>query len=91
MARLIRVLIRVYQVTLSPALAWLNGPAGGCRFEPTCSSYFLQAIEAHGALRGSWLGLCRIARCQPWGGHGHDPVPSRSMSRPAAPAAFVCE
>jgi hypothetical protein len=47
----------------------------GCRFQPTCSEYFLQAVRYHGALKGSWLGLKRIARCQPWGGQGFDPVP----------------
>ncbi len=72
---LIRILIRGYQLLLSPALQLLTGPGGGCRFEPSCSRYFLEACETHGALRGSWLGLKRLARCQPWGGLGFDPVP----------------
>jgi len=75
MRGLIRIFIRIYQVTFSPLLSALGGPAAGCRFEPTCSEYFLQAVEKHGALRGSWLGLKRIGRCHPWGGCGHDPVP----------------
>jgi uncharacterized protein len=77
MALLVRFLIRVYQLTLSPFLSWLGGPSTGCRFHPTCSAYFLEAVERHGALRGSWLGLKRIARCHPWGGQGQDPVPEQ--------------
>ena len=76
MLLLLRFLIRAYQWTLSPLLAWLGGPGSGCRFHPTCSEYFLEAVERHGALRGSWLGVKRLARCQPWGGQGEDPVPA---------------
>ena len=72
---LLRWLIRGYQKWISPALHALAGPGAGCRYAPTCSQYFLDALETHGALRGFWLGLCRILRCHPWGGHGHDPVP----------------
>jgi len=72
---LIRILIRGYQLLLSPLLELLTGPGGGCRFEPTCSHYFLEACEKHGVLRGSWLGVKRLVRCQPWGGQGFDPVP----------------
>ena len=71
----IRVLIRSYQFLVAPFLSWMCGPGGGCRFEPTCSHYFLEACETHGVCRGGWLGVKRIARCQPWGGHGLDPVP----------------
>ena len=78
MVLLVRFLIRAYQWTLSPLLSWLGGPSTGCRFHPTCSAYFLEAVERHGALRGSWLGLKRLARCQPWGGQGEDPVPERN-------------
>jgi len=73
----VRFLIRIYQWTLSPFLRLLCGPDSGCRFTPTCSAYFLEAVEAHGVLDGSWLGLKRLARCQPWGGSGSDPVPER--------------
>ena len=76
MRGLIRILIRAYQLTLSPLLRALGGPGSGCRFEPSCSEYFLQAVEMHGAVRGSWLGLKRIGRCHPWGGSGQDPVPA---------------
>ena len=75
MRGLIRICIRIYQITLSPLLVAIGGPGSGCRFQPTCSEYFLQAVETHGAWRGSWLGLKRIGRCHPWGGSGYDPVP----------------
>jgi uncharacterized protein len=78
MLRILRVCLRIYQIFLSPLLHWFGGPGTGCRFEPSCSEYFRQAIEAHGAKRGSWLGLKRIARCHPWGGHGDDPIPART-------------
>jgi hypothetical protein len=68
-ARIILILIRGWQVGVSP---WL-GPA--CRFEPTCSAYAAQAVTKHGAARGSWLALRRLLRCHPWGGSGYDPVP----------------
>lgn len=68
-------LIRFYQVALSRPLHWLGGPGAGCRFTPTCSQYALEAVRRHGALRGGWLALKRLARCHPWGGYGDDPVP----------------
>ncbi|MDR2763419.1 MAG: membrane protein insertion efficiency factor YidD [Tannerella sp.] len=46
-----------------------------CRYTPTCSEYAVQALKKHGALRGLWLTVKRIARCHPWGGSGYDPVP----------------
>ncbi|TDU66638.1 hypothetical protein EI77_03733 [Prosthecobacter fusiformis] len=72
---LVRILIRGYQSFISPVLHFITGPASGCRFTPTCSEYFLQAVEKHGVLQGSWMGTKRILRCNPWGGQGHDPVP----------------
>jgi hypothetical protein len=66
---------RAYQRLLSPALSALFGPHAGCRYTPTCSEYAVQAIQRHGTLGGSRLAVKRIARCQPWGGCGHDPVP----------------
>jgi uncharacterized protein len=51
------------------------GRPSPCRFDPSCSTYALEALERHGAARGTWLSLRRIARCHPWGGMGWDPVP----------------
>jgi putative membrane protein insertion efficiency factor len=65
----LRLLIRVYQLFLSPLL----GPC--CRYLPSCSEYAAEAIQLHGAVRGSWLGIRRVLRCHPWGGSGYDPVP----------------
>jgi hypothetical protein len=84
MKTLIRWLIRGYQRWISPTLHALAGPGSGCRYDPTCSHYFLGAVETHGVLKGSWLGLRRIARCHPWGGEGHDPVPEKSSSSPSS-------
>lgn len=76
---LARLLVRLHKLTFSPFLLWLGGPGAGCRFEPSCSLYFVDAVETHGPVRGSWLGVKRIARCHPWGGCGCDPVPPREM------------
>ena len=65
---LVMDLLGVYKVIVSPFLP----PA--CRFEPTCSEYARQAVEKYGALRGSWMGVKRILRCQPFCKGGHDPV-----------------
>lgn len=75
MKKLIIHLIRAYQVALSPALRMVGGAGGGCRFEPSCSAYCLQAVELHGSIKGLHLGLLRICRCHPWGPSGVDPVP----------------
>lgn len=68
-ARLLVGLVRLYQLLLSPLLS------PSCRYLPTCSSYAIEALHAHGALTGSWLAARRILRCHPWSGHGLDPVP----------------
>ena len=70
MASALIVLVRGYRLLLSP---WLGS---ACRFEPTCSVYAIGALQSHGAARGSYLTLRRLARCQPWCDGGHDPVPS---------------
>ena len=73
--RTLRGLIRLYQLLVSPMLSLLDVVGGGCRFEPTCSRYCMQALAEHGTRRGLWLGIKRLARCAPWGGMGPDPVP----------------
>ena len=67
--------VRFYRVVFSP---WVGH---GCRFQPTCSAYALEALEKHGGLKGSWLTLRRIARCHPWGGSGIDNVPDKKGAR----------
>lgn len=71
---LLVVLLTVYRYTVSPLIHML-APGSGCRFEPSCSAYALEAVHSHGPFRGSWLALKRLARCHPWGGSGYDPVP----------------
>ena len=71
-------LLKLYQLAISPVLTAAFSPAGACRFTPTCSAYALEAIQSHGALTGVWLTARRLARCHPWGGCGHDPVPPRT-------------
>ncbi|WP_253473634.1 membrane protein insertion efficiency factor YidD [Natronocella acetinitrilica] len=76
MRRPIILLIRLYQLVLSPLL----GPC--CRFYPSCSHYTMEAVQVHGPVRGLWLGLRRILRCHPLHPGGIDPVPQpRSKSR----------
>lgn len=67
--------IRLYRRYLSP----FKPPC--CRYTPTCSQYALEAIERFGILRGSWLAVRRVARCHPFAGYGHDPVPNRTQPR----------
>ncbi|NPD17681.1 membrane protein insertion efficiency factor YidD [Xinfangfangia sp. D13-10-4-6] len=61
--------IRAYRLVLSP---WVGH---GCRFQPTCSAYAMEALERHGGIRGTAMTCWRICRCNPWGGQGYDPVP----------------
>jgi len=63
--------VRAYRLLFSP---WVGH---GCRYQPTCSAYALEALEKHGGIKGSWLALRRIGRCHPLGGTGYDPVPDR--------------
>ena len=69
----LKFLIRGYQLAISPLL----GPR--CRFYPSCSHYAMEAIETHGALRGTWLAINRISRCHPFHEGGFDPVPGRCL------------
>ncbi|RVV97098.1 membrane protein insertion efficiency factor YidD [Mesobaculum littorinae] len=70
-ARIAALPVRAYRIVFSPWVGY------NCRYHPTCSAYALEALERHGALRGSWLALRRILRCHPLGGSGVDPVPER--------------
>ena len=72
MQRLLIGLVRAYRLLLSPSMG------SACRFEPTCSVYSLQALEKHGAARGSYLTLTRLVRCHPWCAGGHDPIPEQA-------------
>jgi putative membrane protein insertion efficiency factor len=60
-------MVRCYQYAVSP---WL-GPC--CRYQPTCSEYFIEAVNKYGVVAGGWRGLRRICRCHPWGRSGYDP------------------
>ena len=82
MKRLMVLLIRGYQLLISPLL----GPR--CRFYPSCSAYAIEAIGGHGALRGSYLAARRLLRCHPWNPGGLDPVPPSHRGQPAATAAL---
>ena len=84
-ARVLLAIIGFYRMAISPALP------PSCRYTPSCSAYAVEAIELHGAARGSWLALRRLLRCHPFPAGGHDPVPlpvasAGSMSRPIEPA-----
>ena len=70
-ALVLRALIWGYRALVSPFFA------PSCRYLPTCSEYAAEAVAHHGAARGGWLAARRLARCHPWGGSGHDPVPAR--------------
>jgi putative membrane protein insertion efficiency factor len=69
LSRLVLSLIAVYKYLLSPSFT------GTCRYVPGCADYMAEAVIRHGVLRGTWYGLRRLARCHPFGGSGHDPVP----------------
>ena len=69
LALLLALPVRAYRLVLSP---WVGH---GCRFQPTCSAYALDALRVHGGIKGGWLAARRVARCHPWGGSGFDPVP----------------
>lgn len=67
-ARGLHALVRGYRWVFA-------GRPSPCRFDPSCSTYALEAFECHGARRGLWMSVRRVARCHPWGGMGWDPVP----------------
>lgn len=78
MKTMLRFLLRFYQLAISPMMT------PSCRFYPSCSNYALEALDVHGAARGSWLALRRVCRCHPWHPGGHDPVPGTSHSSTTA-------
>ena len=67
-AYLLSLPVRAYRLVLSPYVGH------GCRYQPTCSAYALDALNRHGALKGGWLAVRRIGRCHPLGGSGYDPL-----------------
>ena len=69
MTRFLMALVKCYQLTLSPFFGQQ------CRFSPSCSHYAIEALQAHGAIKGSWLTIKRLSHCHPWHVGGHDPVP----------------
>lgn len=69
LAHILALPVRAYRLIFSP---WVGF---NCRYQPTCSAYSLEALEKHGAIKGTWLTLRRIGRCHPFGGDGYDPVP----------------
>lgn len=74
-AWILRLPVHAYRLFISPMIP------GCCRFQPTCSSYAIEALQRHGALAGGWLMLKRLLRCHPWGGAGFDPVPEHPWRR----------
>ena len=73
MARVLMAVVTGYRRFISPFLP------PRCRFEPSCSAYALEALRVHGAARGVWLAVRRVARCHPFNPGGYDPVPPRGM------------
>lgn len=68
-SKLVILIFTFYQRVISPILP------NACRYHPTCSAYGIEAVKKYGAIKGSWLAIKRIGRCNPWGGHGIDSVP----------------
>lgn len=64
------LLIRIYKYSISPMLG-----ANKCRYQPSCSTYAIEALQKHGLFKGGYLAVKRILSCHPWGGSGYDPVP----------------
>jgi len=77
------VLVRLFQGLVRSYQRVRAGRPSPCRFMPSCSAFAIEALEVHGAGRGSWLATKRICRCHPWGPSGLDPVPPRTNNRGA--------
>lgn len=76
MKQIFIMVIRLYQLTLSP---WVGRE---CRFQPTCSAYAIESFQRHGTLKGFYLTVARLLRCHPLGGRGYDPVPAQFTWQP---------
>lgn len=83
LASLLSLPIKAYRLVLSP---WIGH---NCRFQPTCSCYALEALEKHGAARGGYLAVRRLARCHPLGSSGYDPVPPTESELKSVPSSSV--
>ncbi len=77
--------LKLYRWVISPAKTAIFGPLARCRFVPSCSEYCIEAVRAHGVIRGGWLTLRRLCRCHPFGGCGYDPVPDAKSNPSAEP------
>lgn len=71
LAHILALPVKGYRLVFSPWVGY------NCRYQPTCSQYALEALEKHGAFKGGWMAAKRVARCNPWGQCGYDPVPER--------------
>ncbi len=76
LAYIVSIPVRAYRLFGSP---WLGR---SCRFQPTCSAYAMDALEKHGAIKGTYLAARRVGRCHPMGGEGYDPVPEKTEKKP---------
>jgi putative membrane protein insertion efficiency factor len=84
MKTVLRFLLRFYQLAISPMMT------PSCRFYPSCSNYALEALQLHGAARGSLLAVKRVCRCHPWHPGGHDPVPPAADQSNSSTTACGC-
>ena len=84
MKSVLRLLLRAYQLFVSPMLGQ------NCRFYPSCSNYALEAIAVHGAARGSLLAARRLSHCHPWHAGGPDPVPAPGTGKTSSSTACGC-
>ena len=82
---LLVTLLKGYRLFISP----LYGQV--CRYHPSCSAYALEAVQTHGSIKGTWLAICRIARCNPWALGGYDPVPPQDATPQQDPKASHIE